>query len=90
LCLGRQGNLGRSLRCTYHRWTYGLDDRFVSAPYTDAARDLLPVATQEWLGYAWMNLAPDPAPLTEQMEPQLRRRFGEADMLTQYGMEELT
>jgi Rieske 2Fe-2S family protein len=96
-CAERQGTLGKTLSRMYLDRAHGRDRRFVSAPYasdcavyTDAARNVLPVATEEWLGYVWMKVAPDPAPLTEQMEPQLRRRFGDTDMLEPYGMDELT
>lgn len=97
LCTDRRGALGKTIRCMYHGWSYGLDGTFVGAPYAhdlprDAAeeRNLFPVRTTEWLGYIWLNLSSSSPPLTEQMEPQLDRRFGRADVLTQYTMDKLT
>ncbi|MFV0131811.1 aromatic ring-hydroxylating oxygenase subunit alpha [Streptomyces sp. HMX87] len=96
LCVEERGRFGNSIRCMYHGWTYGLDGRMIGAPHmnelppdTRQERTLHPVATTEWLGYVWLNLDADPPPLEEQLEPQLRERFGESDVLVRYGIEDL-
>lgn len=96
LCLDEQGNVGRSISCMYHGWTYDLEGRLVGAPYIDEfpgggmqERSLHPVAVTEWLGYVWVNLASEPPPLAEQVDPLLRARFGNIDVLARYGVEDL-
>jgi phenylpropionate dioxygenase-like ring-hydroxylating dioxygenase large terminal subunit len=32
LCLTDSGEVGRTIRCPYHAWTYGLDGQLVAAP----------------------------------------------------------
>ncbi|ATL32604.1 aromatic ring-hydroxylating oxygenase subunit alpha [Streptomyces formicae] len=98
LCVEREGDLGSSLRCMYHGWTYGLDGRLTGAPHLrevlqegegEGRLDLHAVAAEEWLGYAWVSLATAAAPLAEQMEPQLVHRLGSADALDEYTIDDL-
>ncbi len=93
LCLEPCGNVGAVIQCPYHAWSYALDGRLVGAP--NIARDdeldrgalgLVPVALEEWEGLVWLNLAADPPPLREQLEPALRDRFGELDKFARYGV----
>jgi len=83
LCLTDSGDVGRSIRCPYHSWTYRLDGSLMSAPNwrSMAAADkadlgLHPVHLAEWHGMVWLNLAGHPAPLEEQVWPQLDYRLG--------------
>ena len=83
LCLAESGDVGRSIRCPYHSWTYRLDGSLMSAPNWApmAAADkadygLHPVHLAEWHGLVWLSLAEDPAPLGEQLWPQLDYRLG--------------
>jgi len=83
LCLAESGDVGRSIRCPYHSWTYRLDGSLMSAPNwaSMAAADkadygLHPVHLAEWHGLVWLSLAEDPAPLGEQLWPQLDYRLG--------------
>jgi len=83
LCLADSGDVGRSIRCPYHSWTYRLDGSLMSAPNwrSMAAADkadygLHPVHLAQWHGMVWLNLAEHPAPLEEQVWPQLDYRLG--------------
>jgi Rieske 2Fe-2S family protein len=69
LCLTDRGDVGRSIRCPYHSWTYRLDGSLMSAPNWSSmgAADkadfgLHPVHLGQWHGMVWLNLAEDPAP----------------------------
>ncbi|MFE6777456.1 aromatic ring-hydroxylating dioxygenase subunit alpha [Streptomyces sp. NPDC057702] len=96
LCRDERGHLGRSIRCAYHGWTYGLDGTLTAAPQM---RDLPPpvthdrglhaVAATEWLGYVWLRFGAQPPSLAEQMGPQLLDRFGAVDALAGYGIDAL-
>ncbi|MBL1095037.1 MULTISPECIES: aromatic ring-hydroxylating oxygenase subunit alpha [Streptomyces] len=96
LCMEESGNFGKSIRCPYHGWTFGLDGRLVAAPYINdlppetRERHLYTAAVTEWLGYVWVNLNTEAPPLSEQVAPMLRHRFGEIDVPSHYGMEDLT
>jgi phenylpropionate dioxygenase-like ring-hydroxylating dioxygenase large terminal subunit len=64
LCLTDSGDVGRSIRCPYHAWTYRLDGSLMSAPNWSsmAAADkadfgLHPVHLGQWHGMVWLNLA---------------------------------
>ncbi len=96
LCLDDEGCLPSRLRCMYHGWTYALDGRLLAAPNLAGlgegvkdAHGLHPVATQEWVGYVWVNLADDPSPMAAQLEPQLLARLGFLDTFARYGIGDL-
>jgi Rieske 2Fe-2S family protein len=83
LCLTEAGDVGRSIRCPYHSWAYRLDGSLMSAPNwrSMAAADkagygLHPVHVAEWHGLVWLNLAERPAPVGEQVWPQIDYRLG--------------
>jgi phenylpropionate dioxygenase-like ring-hydroxylating dioxygenase large terminal subunit len=83
LCLTDSGDVGRSIRCPYHSWSYRLDGSMISAPnwQSMAAADkadygLHPVHLAQWHGLVWLNLAESPPPLDEQVWPQLDYRLG--------------
>jgi glycine betaine catabolism A len=83
LCLTDSGDVGRSVRCPYHSWSYRLDGSFISAPnwQSMAAVDkadysLHPVHLAQWHGLVWLNLAENPPLLDEQVWPQLDYRLG--------------
>lgn len=95
LCLDESGTFGRTIRCPYHAWTYATDGRLLSAPnmrempdLDKAERSLLPVAVEEWAGYAWVRLGGDGS-LADQLEPQILERFGSLDTLRRYAPERL-
>jgi glycine betaine catabolism A len=91
LCLEPCGNTGAAIQCMYHAWSYALDGRLIGAP--NIARDesldretlgLVPVHLDIWEGLIWLSLAADPAPVTAQLEPALRDRFGELEKFRRY------
>lgn len=93
LCLNASGHAGAAVQCVYHAWSYGLDGRLIGAP--NIARDesldrdalgLIPVHLFEWQGLIWLSLAADPPPVTDQLDPALRDRFGELEKFNRYGI----
>jgi glycine betaine catabolism A len=83
ICLTDSGDVGRSIRCPYHSWSYRLDGTMISAPnwQSMAAADkadygLHPVHLAEWHGLVWLNLAENPPLFDEQVWPQLDYRLG--------------
>ena len=96
LCVEPCGQAGAVIQCTYHAWSYALDGRLVGAP--NIARDealdrdaysLLPVHCAVWEGLVWLNLAADPAPVTDQLHPPLVKRFGGLEIFERYTVGEL-
>jgi glycine betaine catabolism A len=74
LCVDEHGAFQASIQCPYHAWTYGLDGRLVAAPQMDdvdgfdrSAFPLRAVACDEWDGHIFINLAPEPSPLRDQL-----------------------
>jgi Rieske 2Fe-2S family protein len=85
-------------RCPYHLWRFDPSGRLISAPmlaeleaagFDRASGGLRPVRLQELHGSLWVSLASEPAPLAEQVERTIRRRFGQLDTFQRYGMERL-
>jgi Rieske 2Fe-2S family protein len=96
LCVERTGQFGRSIRCSYHAWTYGLDGSLVAAPnmreMPDLVKDehgLLTVRVAQWLGYVFVNLDPAADSLSEQVRPQLEDRLGDTATFDRYRIEDL-
>ena len=87
----------KALTCSYHAWTYSLEGRLQGAPNiasfgTFPREDfgLIPVALEVWEGLIWVNLAADPPPLAEQINPPILDRFGSLEQLGCYGIGNLT
>ncbi|MFN2431448.1 MAG: aromatic ring-hydroxylating dioxygenase subunit alpha, partial [Gemmatimonadota bacterium] len=85
LCEEESGELGHSIQCPYHAWTYGLDGRLIGAPHMDGVegfhrRDypLHAAALESWEGFLFLNLSFDPELLSESFAPLAERfrRFG--------------
>ncbi len=83
LCAAESGEVGRSIRCPYHAWSYRLDGSLRSAPNwsTMAAADkadlgLNPVHLAEFHGLVWVSLADRPPPLADHLWAQLDYRLG--------------
>ncbi len=60
------------LRCPYHGWNYGLDGALKGMPEFDGVKDfersqngLVPVKTEIWGQFVFVNLDPDPIPLRD-------------------------
>ncbi len=97
LCLTDSGQVGRTIRCPYHAWTYGLDGQLVAAPNWRALdgidRDryrLHQVHVATWAGLIWVSLARQPGPLEEQLRPQVEARLGDYGKFERYRLGELT
>jgi Rieske 2Fe-2S family protein len=62
------GQVGRTLRCPYHHWTYDLDGRLLAAPHLDEMPEvaLYAVAVDSWGGFVFACLSPDGAPTLEE------------------------
>jgi glycine betaine catabolism A len=97
LCLTDSGEVGRTIRCPYHAWTYGLDGELVAAPNWRALdgidRDryrLHQVRVATWEGLIWVSLAEQPGPLQEQLQPQIESRLADYGKFQRYRLGELT
>ena len=64
--------VGKLITCPYHAWSYAANDgRLVSTGYGTPTDDfikenngLLPISRVQWNGFIFLNLSPDPGPLT--------------------------
>ena len=90
--VARPGNVGRAIRCPYHSWTYGLDGALHLAPFFggrdpravppgfDRGRHgLVPVRSETWHDWVFVNLDGAAPPLEDFLAP-LRRRLAEVDL----------
>jgi Rieske 2Fe-2S family protein len=64
----------KAFQCEYHTWTYGLDGKLLGAPLMDNVQDfdraeygLLPLATETWGGFVFINLDPGAQPLHQSL-----------------------
>ena len=80
LCEEHTGNLGGTIQCPYHAWTYGLDGRLIGAPSTQEIENfdkadwpLYPVAVATWEGFLFINLAEKPEPFDQAWAPLMGR-----------------
>jgi Rieske 2Fe-2S family protein len=96
LCSADEGDAGRTIRCPYHAWTYGLDGALISAPnwkamdtVDRAGFGLHEVAVQVWEGLLWVNLSDEPASLDAQLRPQIEARLADLAKLGRYALGEL-
>ncbi|NGY64570.1 aromatic ring-hydroxylating dioxygenase subunit alpha [Lentzea sp. NEAU-D13] len=96
LCVEETGTVKRNFQCPYHAWTYGLDGKLVAAPNLTSMPDidrveygLKKVHLREWLGYAWLSLADEPASFEETVQQDVRERLGNLDAIGNYQVSEL-
>jgi Rieske 2Fe-2S family protein len=96
LCVEETGTVKRNFQCPYHAWTYGLDGKLVAAPNLTSMPDvdrveygLKTVHLREWLGYAWISLADEPASFEETVQQDVRERLGNLDAIGNYQVSEL-
>jgi len=73
ICEG-SGN-STSFKCPYHHWIYGQDGRLLGAPamertegFEKADWALPQMRVEEWMGFVFVNLDPDAAPLAPTLE----------------------
>lgn len=73
ICEG-QGN-STTFKCPYHHWIYGQDGRLLGAPAMERTEcfdksefGLPQMRVEEWMGFVFVNLDPDAAPLAPTLE----------------------
>jgi phenylpropionate dioxygenase-like ring-hydroxylating dioxygenase large terminal subunit len=73
VCEG-EGN-STTFKCPYHHWNYALDGRLLGAPAMERTEEFdkadwgLPrLRVEQWMGFVFVNLDPDAAPLTPTLE----------------------
>jgi phenylpropionate dioxygenase-like ring-hydroxylating dioxygenase large terminal subunit len=73
VCEG-QGN-STTFKCPYHHWNYALDGRLLGAPAMERTEafdksdwGLPQMQVEEWLGFVFVNMDPDAAPLAPTLE----------------------
>ncbi|QKV97069.1 aromatic ring-hydroxylating dioxygenase subunit alpha [Streptomyces sp. NA02950] len=96
LCLTDTGDVGKAIRCPYHAWTYGLDGKLLAAPNWEAMESmdreeygLHTVHVEQWEGLLWVNLAPSPTPLIDQLRPQIEARLADYSKFERYRLGDL-
>jgi Rieske 2Fe-2S family protein len=96
LCLTDSGEVGKTIRCPYHGWTYGLDGQLVAAPNWPALDGidrgryrLHQVHVATWEGLIWVSLARQPVPLADHLRPQIEARLGDYGKFERYRLGEL-
>ena len=83
------GNVGRTIRCPYHSWTYGLDGALHVAPYFGgrdpravpagfdrAEHGLVPVRSETWHDWIFVDLGGTAPPLEDFVAPLIDRLDG--------------
>ena len=80
LCEAERGTLRETIQCPYHAWTYALDGRLIGAPHMQEVAgfdkkeySLFRVALEEWEGFIFINMAPNPEPFENVYAPLLGR-----------------
>jgi glycine betaine catabolism A len=78
MCTVAEGTFAGRIQCPYHGWTYGLDGRLIGAPHMEGLpREEYPLQSvhcDSWDGHIFINLAPQAAPLVDQLG-DLTQRF---------------
>ena len=73
ICAEEHGKFSGRIQCPYHGWTYALDGKLLGAPHMDETlfrREEYPlhaVHSEIWDGHIFLNLAPHPRPLADQL-----------------------
>ena len=80
LCREDSGQLGETIQCSYHAWTYATDGRLLGAPHMQEAEGfdkadypLHAAAIEEWEGFLFVNVARSPRPFANVWAPMIRR-----------------
>jgi len=96
LCTEESGQAQRSFQCPYHAWTYDFDGKLVAAPNLTKMPDidrveygLARISVQEWLGYVWVCLAPEPPSFDETVRRAVVERLGDLESIDAYDIEHL-
>lgn len=96
LCTEESGQAQRSFQCPYHAWTYDFDGKLIAAPNLTKMPDidrveygLAKISVQEWLGYIWVCLAPEPPSFDETVRSAVVERLGDLESIDGYDVENL-
>lgn len=96
LCTEESGQAQRSFQCPYHAWTYDFDGKLIAAPNLTKMPDidrveygLAKISVQEWLGYIWVCLAPEPPSFDETVRSAVIERLGDLESIDGYDVENL-
>ncbi|NUR89572.1 MAG: aromatic ring-hydroxylating dioxygenase subunit alpha [Nonomuraea sp.] len=96
LCAEEAGEVKRTIRCSYHAWSYDLDGKLAAAPNLVKMPDvdrveygLIPVHLREWLGYAWVCLADEPPSFEETVTQAATERLGDPAAIEHYHVDKL-
>ena len=80
ICNRRSGQFSKSIQCSYHGWTYGLDGKLTGTPHMDAVEgfhksdySLYPVAIAEWDGFIFINYSHTPEDFDSAFAPLIER-----------------
>lgn len=80
---------GTHLLCPYHHWSYGLDGQLARAPRMESHAEFEPAscrlprfAVEQWMGFLFVSLAPNPEPLAP-------RLVGLEGLISNYHMEQM-
>jgi glycine betaine catabolism A len=91
LCTEESGQAQRSFQCPYHAWTYDFDGKLIAAPNLTKMPDidrvefgLSKISVQEWLGYVWVCLAPEPPSFDETVRHAVIERLGDSESIDHY------
>lgn len=99
VCTAERGQVGGSMQCRYHAWTYGLDGRLIGAPnimsseqFDRTAHGLIPVNIAIWEELIWLNMAEESTheSVDQQLDAALLTRFGQRAVWDRYGLAGLT
>jgi glycine betaine catabolism A len=89
ICADARGHFPGRIQCGYHGWTYGLDGRLIGAPhvregFSRSEYPLNNIHCDLWDGHIFLNLAPQPTPLCEQLGdlPEKFRAWGMSELQT--------
>jgi Rieske 2Fe-2S family protein len=96
LCTEESGQAQRSFQCPYHAWTYDFDGKLIAAPNLTKMPDvdrveygLAKISVQEWLGYVWVCLAPEPPSFDETVRREVIERLGDLHSIDRYDIDNL-
>jgi Rieske 2Fe-2S family protein len=91
LCTEESGQVQRAFQCPYHAWTYDFDGKLIAAPNLTKMPDvdrvefgLSKISVQEWLGYVWVCLAPEPPSFDETVRHAVIERLGDSESIDHY------
>ena len=80
LCEEPCGDIGETIQCPYHAWTYGLDGRLVGVPdqkeledFDKADYGLARARVATWEGFVFVNLDDEAEPFEVAWAPMLQR-----------------